>query len=62
MLEVAFLSMFKNTFSLEPSESQSLMAYIMLPWTPKLFYGIITDSFPICKSRKRSYIIIMGAV
>ena len=31
-----------------------------LPWTPKLFYGIITDSFPICGSRKKSYIIIMS--
>ena len=60
MLEVAFLSMFKNTFGLEPTETQSLMSYISLPWTPKLFYGIITDTFPICKSRKRSYLIIMG--
>ena len=31
-----------------------------LPWTPKLFYGIITDSFPIFGSRKKSYIIIMS--
>ena len=36
------------------------MSVMTLPWTPKLFYGIITDTFPICKSRKRSYIILMG--
>ena len=33
-----------------------------LPWTPKLFYGILADTFPICKSRKRSYIILMGLI
>ena len=38
------------------------MSVMTLPWTPKLFYGIITDTFPICKSRKRSYIILMGMV
>ena len=31
-----------------------------LPWTPKLFYGIITDSFPIWGSRKKNYIIVMS--
>ena len=31
-----------------------------LPWTPKLFYGIITDTFPIFGSRKKNYIIIMS--
>jgi len=31
-----------------------------LSWTPKLFYGIISDTFPICGTRKKSYIIVMG--
>lgn len=34
----------------------------MLPWAPKIFYGLVTDTFPICKSRKRSYIVLMGAL
>ena len=62
MLELAWLNMFKNTFELEPSKTQSLISYIFLPWTPKLFYGLLTDTFPICKSRKRSYIILMGMI
>ena len=62
MLEVAYLDMFKNTFDLQPSESQSLMSYINLPWAPKILYGLVTDTFPICKSRKRSYLAIMGAL
>ena len=60
MLTLAFLDMFKNEFHLEPAETQFFMSVMTLPWTPKLFYGIICDTFPICKSRKRSYIILMG--
>lgn len=62
MIRLAFLDLFKNEFELEPAETQFLMSVMTLPWTPKLFYGIITDTFPICKSRKRSYIILMGLV
>jgi MFS family permease len=36
------------------------MSIIALPWVPKLFYGIFTDTFPILGSRKRSYLIMMG--
>ncbi len=32
----------------------------MLPWTPKLLYGVITDTFPICGTRKKSYLVLMG--
>lgn len=39
-----------------------MLSYITLPWAPKLFYGIIADTFPICKSRKRSYIVVMGGL
>ena len=35
---------------------------MLLPWTPKIFYGIITDTFPICGSRKKGYIVLMGSV
>ena len=62
MLTLAFLDIFKNEFGLEPAQTQSFVAIMALPWTPKLVYGIICDTFPICKSRKRSYIIIMGLV
>ena len=60
MMTLALLDMFKNKYHLEPSYEQELQAIILLPWTPKIFYGIITDTFPIFGSRKRSYIILMG--
>ena len=62
MLDIAFLYMLKNIFNLEPAHTQSLLSYIALPYSPKIFYGIIADTFPICKSRKRSYLILMGAL
>ena len=31
-------------------------------WVPKVFYGIITDSFPICGSTKKNYLIGLAAV
>jgi hypothetical protein len=31
-----------------------------LPWTPKIVYGIFTDTFPLFGSRKRHYLIAMG--
>ena len=52
--------MFKNDFKLQPEREQELQALMALPWTPKLFYGIITDSFPIWGSSKKNYIIIMS--
>jgi len=33
---------------------------MVLPWTPKICYGLITDTFPIFGSRKKSYLILMG--
>ena len=33
---------------------------MVLPWTPKICYGVITDTFPIFGSRKKSYLILMG--
>jgi len=34
----------------------------MLPWAPKLLYGVFTDTFPLFGSRKRSYLILLGLI
>lgn len=60
MTTLAFLDLFRSQYKLEPTETQSLTAMMTLSWTPKLFYGIISDTFPICGTRKKSYIIVMG--
>ena len=60
MTTLAFLDLFRVKYQLEPAETQSLTAAMSLSWTPKIFYGIISDTFPICGTRKKSYIMLMG--
>ena len=60
MTALAFLDLFKTEYDLEPTQTQSLTAFMTLSWTPKLFYGIISDTFPIFGTRKKSYIVVMG--
>ena len=38
------------------------MTIIAIPWGPKIFYGIITDTFPLCGSTKKNYIIFLGFI
>ena len=60
MTTLAFLDIFKTDLGLEPAVTTACSAAITLSWTPKLFYGIISDTFPIFGTRKKSYIILMG--
>jgi MFS family permease len=60
ILVLAYLYRFKNFYALSPSQVTQYTALLSLPWTPKLVYGFITDSFPIFGSRKKSYLILAG--
>ena len=35
---------------------------IAAPFVFKMFYGIITEAFPICGSTKKNYIIVVGII
>lgn len=37
-----------------------IFAQMNLTWSFKVFYGLISDNLPICGSRRKSYIMIMG--
>lgn len=52
--------MFLEVYQLNPLLASQYNSDIHVVWAPKIFYGIITDCFPICGSSKRSYILIMG--
>lgn len=39
---------------------QILTSIINLPWSLKVFYGLIADNVPICGSKRRVYIAING--
>ena len=60
MIGLAYMYSFMNFYVLTPSVTSQYTALISLPWTPKLFYGLFTDTFPILGSRKRNYLILMG--
>ena len=62
MITLALQYLFKNKYDLSPETTSSYLAIVNLPWTPKLLYGIFTDTFPIFGSRKKSYIILCGSV
>ena len=49
-----------QVYHLPPGTAAMYTSWINLPWAPKLLYGIITDSVPICGSTKRSYVVLMG--
>ena len=60
MTTLAFLDMYRTQYALEPTETQGFTAAMTLSWTPKIFYGIISDTFPIFGTRKKSYLCLMG--
>jgi hypothetical protein len=60
MIMLALNDLFLLRYGIPPLVASELISFIGLPWTLKLFFGIITDSFPICGSTKRSYVLIMG--
>ena len=51
-----------NTYQMEPEELQYMLTICAIPWAPKILYGIITDTFPICGSTKKNYIIVLGCL
>ena len=54
--------LFANKYGMQPKEVQYMMTIISIPWVPKMFYGILIDSFPLCGSTKKSYLILLGTV
>ena len=62
MMSLGISLLYKDQYNLDPSEVQRWMSFITFPWTIKILYGIISDNLVIFGSRKRSYIIIGGAI
>ena len=56
------MDMFKNDYNMQPTEMQVLATIIWIPWSIKFFFGMLADSVPIYKSRRRSYLIIMALI
>ena len=52
----------KNRYNQQPSTVQYMITIIAAPWALKVFYGIITDNFPIFGSTKKNYLILLGSL
>jgi folate/biopterin transporter len=52
----------KDELHLGPAEMSATMGILALPWTIKPLYGFLSDGFPIFGYRRRSYLILAGAV
>ena len=38
------------------------MSIVLIPWSLKIIYGIITDNVTICGTKRKSWLIIMGFI
>ncbi|KAJ8558833.1 hypothetical protein ON010_g8615 [Phytophthora cinnamomi] len=45
---------FKDNLQLQPADAQSLLTVMMVPWSTKPLYGIISDSFPLFGYHRKS--------
>lgn len=50
----------KEVLNFTPTEMAAFMSMLILPWTIKPLYGIISDFFPIFKLRRKSYFVLMS--
>eukprot|EP00520_Triparma_pacifica_P019005 CAMPEP_0118669768 /NCGR_PEP_ID=MMETSP0785-20121206/21087_1 /TAXON_ID=91992 /ORGANISM="Bolidomonas pacifica, Strain CCMP 1866" /LENGTH=314 /DNA_ID=CAMNT_0006564493 /DNA_START=80 /DNA_END=1021 /DNA_ORIENTATION=- len=50
----------KDSLHLEPAEAAALGGLFVIPWTIKPIYGILTDTFKLAGSRRKSYLILGG--
>lgn len=50
----------KETLQFTPSQIAAWMAILIIPWTIKPLYGLVSDFLPIMGSRRKSYLLIMN--
>lgn len=49
---------FKLYLNMESYQVSAAMMVIQLPWSYKTFFGVLSDHYPICGYRRKSYILI----
>lgn len=59
---IAAKDYFKAYLHLDPGEMQIYNSCISAPWTFKFLYGITSDNVPLCGSRRKSWLILMGLI
>ena len=54
--------LYKNYYRLQPGHAQILTTICFAPAIIKFVYGVVADSIPICGSRKKAWLILMGSL
>jgi len=65
LAQLAVSFFLKDELGLSPSETAALLGIVMLPWTVKPLYGLVSDSVPLWGYRRRSYMVVsslLGAI
>ena len=62
MLSLAVKDFYKSYLHLDPGYMAQLESFSGMPWSVKLLYGMISDNIPICGSKRKSYVVILGAL
>lgn len=57
---LAIKDYYKVYLNLDPGEMAGYMSIVHIPWSLKILYGLISDNVPICGTRRKSYLVIMG--
>ena len=57
--DLAIQYIYKDHFHLSPATVTSLISLTYTPWFLKVFYGFISDSFPIMGYRRKPYLLLM---
>jgi hypothetical protein len=58
LVSLASQNLYKDYYHLEPDYLQFLSSMIIMPWSFKILYGLISDNFPILGTRRKSYLLI----
>ncbi|GAW79620.1 folate transporter 1 [Plasmodium gonderi] len=62
LCNLSILYIFKDNYKLHPATLSVVLSLIKLPWSIKLLWAIISDSFPVCGFRRKYYLLVGSLV
>jgi len=49
---------YKEDFQFKPDQATSYAAFLRLPWSIKPLWGVLSDSYPLCGYKRKSYLLL----
>jgi len=62
MVKLASQDLYKSYLHDDPGDMSVYNSLITLPWSLKIFYGLITDNVPLCGLKRKPYLIFFAFV